>query len=643
MQVGVDVGGTFTDFVGFRGREVVTAKLPSSRDGSEAVVQGLRFLEAKGMAHGTTVATNAILERRGAETAFITTAGFEDLLAIGRQNRPSLYDLRATRPPPLVPQERCFGLRERVDARGRVLLRPTEKEIERIAEAVRRSGADSVAISLLFAFLRPDHERRMARAFYGISVSASHRVLSEFREYERSSTTVLDAYLKPLVTRYLADLERSVGGGFLVMKSSGGVAGHRAVQERPVDMVLSGPAGGVAAAASLTGGAKLPHLVTFDMGGTSADFSLLDRGRPTWTTEATINGLPLALPVVDIESVGAGGGSLAWVDAGDALRVGPESAGADPGPMAYGKGGTRVTVTDADLVGGVLGPTLLDGRLPLDVGLARKGIDALAADLGLSPERTILGVQSVVRASMAKAMRLVLARRGVDSRDFALMAFGGAGPMHAWALARELGVGTVVVPFLPGAFSAYGILISPVRQEYSRTVVRTLDRSARAIEECVDTFRDRAKTDLRAQGFDSARAILEPSVDLRFHGQSYEITIPLQSDLGAAFRREHRRRFGYASRSASIELVAVRLSARVPRPKVRPRLERRTAPGGRERRVLFEDGWSVVPVRNRSSLEPGREMDGPMIIEEAIATTLVPPGARVTVDRLGLLRIEVDE
>jgi N-methylhydantoinase A len=378
------------------------------------------------------------------------------------------------------------------------------------------------------------------------------------------------------------------------------------------------------------------------MGGTSADFSLLDRGRPTWTTEATINGLPLALPVVDVESVGAGGGSLAWVDAGGALRVGPESAGADPGPIAYGKGGMRVTVTDADLVGGVLGPTLLDGHLALEVGLARKGIEGLAADLGLSPEATILGIQSVVRASMAKAMRLVLARRGVDSRDFALMAFGGAGPMHAWALARELGVGTVVVPYLPGAFSAYGILISPVRQEYSRTVIRTLVRSARAIEECIDAFRDRAKADLLAQGFASSRAILEPSVDLRFHGQSYEINIPLQTNLGAAFRQEHRRRFGYASRSASIELVAVRLSARIPRPMVRPRLERRTTRGRRERRVLFEDGWSVVPVRDRSSLEPGLELDGPIIIAEAFATTLVPPGARVEIDRLGLLRIEVD-
>jgi N-methylhydantoinase A len=641
MQVGVDVGGTFTDFVGFRGGGVVTAKLPSSSAGSDAVLRGLRLLRGKGMAHGTTVATNAILERRGAETAFITTAGFEDLLAIGRQNRPSLYDLRITRTPPLVPRDRCFGLRERVDARGRVLLHLTEREIKRIVRAVRRSGADSVAISLLFAFLRPEHERRLAKAFHGASVSMSHRVLSEFREYERSSTTALDAYLKPLVTRYLADLERSVGP-FLVMKSSGGVASHRAVQERPVDLVLSGPAGGVAAAASLASVARLPHLVTFDMGGTSADFSLLDHGQPTWTTEATIGGLPLALPVVDIESVGAGGGSLAWVDKGGALRVGPESAGAEPGPMAYGKGGTRATVTDADLVGGVLGPSLLDGGLPLDVGLARKGIEALAKELRLSQDATVLGIQQVVRASMAKAMRLVLARRGVDPREFALMAFGGAGPMHAWALARELAVRTVVVPFLPGAFSAYGILISPVRQEYSRTVVRKLDRAAHAIAECVDTFSDRAKADLTAQGFDPERAILEPSVDLRFHGQSYEINIALQRDLGAAFRREHRRRFGYASRSATIELIAVRLSARVPRPMVRLRPERRTPRGRRERRVLFEDGWSVVPVRDRSSLVSAGELDGPVVIEEAFATTLVPPGARAKIDRLGLLRIEVD-
>ncbi len=641
MEVGVDVGGTFTDFVGFHGRLVVSAKLPSTREPSAAVLAGMQEIGASGMAHGTTVATNAILERRGARTAFVTTAGFEDLLAIGRQSRPSLYDLRVTRPTPLVPRERCFGIRERVDARGRILVRPTAREVARVARAVRESGAESVAVCFLFSFFRAQHERLLANALRGISVSASHEVLAEFREYERSSTTALDAYIKPLVTRYLAHLEHALGGAFLVMKSSGGVASHRLVQRRPVEMVLSGPAGGVAAAASLAVASGQPDLVTFDMGGTSADFSVLDRGRPTWTTEAVIDGFPLALPVVDIESVGAGGGSLASIDAGGALRVGPESAGAEPGPIAYGKGGRRVTVTDADLVGGALGPSLLGGRLPLHADLARNGIERLAADLRLSVEETVLGVQRVVRASMAKAMRLVLARRGLDPRAHALLAFGGAGPMHGWALARELGVRTVLVPFLPGAFSAYGILISPVVVEYSRSVVRPLDHADAVIREAAAGFVRRARADLAAEGFDPRRAVLESSVDLRFRGQSYEINVPLRGDLGALFRKEHRRRFGYTPRSEPIELVTVRLSARVPRRIRRPRVETPMEATPARRRVLFEDGWVAAEVRPRASLAVGAEVDGPLIVEEPHATTVVPPDARLRVDRLGLLGIEV--
>src|SRR5205823_3630482 len=350
MDVGVDVGGTFTDFVGFRGREVVTAKFPSTPDPSRAVVDGMRELGAGDMAHGTTIATNAILQRKGARTVFVTTAGFEDLLIIGRQDRPNLYDFHVTRASPPVDSEMCLGADERVDARGRPL-------------------------------------------------------------------------------RPLTELRAAIRKDFFVMKSGGGVAVHSAVARRPVDLVLSGPAGGVAAGAALSRGKHSRNFVTFDMGGTSADFSALPKGEPTWTTDAVIDTFPIAIPVIDIESVGAGGGSLAWIDPGGALRVGPESAGATPGPMAYGAGGSQVTVTDADLVGGSLGPSLLGGRLPLDRSLSTKGIEALASTLHLSRDEAILGVQRVVEASMAKAMRLVLARRGLDPRDFALLAFGGAGPM----------------------------------------------------------------------------------------------------------------------------------------------------------------------------------------------------------------------
>jgi len=637
----VDVGGTFTDFVGFRGRDVVTAKFPSTTNPEQAVIRGMQDLGAAGMAHGTTVATNAILERKGARTAFVTTAGFEHLLLIGRQNRPSLYDLRITRPPPAVPRERCFGLAERVDARGRVLRAPTNRDLENLARKVRSSGAESVAVSLLFSFLHPAHERRVAKALSGLPVSTSHEVLAEFREFERSSTTALDAYVKPLVSRYLRSLEKAVRGEFYVMKSSGGVVSHRAIVRRPVDMILSGPAGGVAAAVAVARATDQGNLLTFDMGGTSADFSTIVRGAASWTTEAMIDAFPLALPVIDIESVGAGGGSIAWIDTGGALRVGPQSAGATPGPIAYGKGGTSMTVSDADLAGGSLGPNLLGGRLPLREDLSAKGIARLADEFHLSSDETILGVQRVVRATMAKAMRVILARRGLDPRDFALLAFGGAGPMHAAALARELRIPRVLVPFLPGAFSAYGILISPIQLEYSRTVVRPLDRAGPTIEETVTAFRSRAVRALRQEHHDSLQAVVEASVDLRYKGQSYEINVPVRGDLARTFRREHRRRYGYASREERIELVTVRLKVRVPRRVTFPRSRAAGPPRMVRRRVLFDDGWLDVPVFDRESIPVGFERMGPAIVAEDHATTVVPPGATFRIRPRGLIEIEV--
>jgi len=641
VDVGVDVGGTFTDFVGFRGRDVVTAKLPSTPNPEQAVIVGMQDLGAAGMAHGTTVATNAILERRGARTAFVTTAGFEHLLLIGRQNRPSLYDLRVTRPPPAVPRERCFGLAERVDAHGRVLQAPTKRDIEELARKVRLSGAESVAVSLLFSFLHPTNERRVAKALAGLPISTSHEVLAEFREFERSSTTVLDAYVKPLVIRYLQSLEKAVRGDFHVMKSSGGVISHRAILHRPVDIILSGPAGGVAAAVAVARATGQANLLTFDMGGTSADFSTIVRGVGSWTTEAIIDAFPLAIPVIDIESVGAGGGSIAWIDAGRALRVGPQSAGATPGPIAYGKGGTSVTVSDVDLAGGSLGPNLLGGRLPLRQDLAAKGIARLADELHLSSDETILGVQHVVRATMAKAMRIILARRGLDPRDFALLAFGGAGPMHAAALARELRIPRVLVPFLPGAFSAYGILISPIQLEYSRTLVRPLDRAGPTIEETITTFRSRAARALGQEHHNSRQAVVEASVDLRYRGQSYEINVPARGDLARAFRREHRHRYGYASREERIELVTVRLMVRAPRRVIFPASRTPVSPRITRRRVLFDDGWSEVPVFDRESIPIGFEREGPAILAEDHATTVVPPGARFHIRPRGLIEIEV--
>jgi N-methylhydantoinase A len=637
----VDVGGTFTDFVGFRGRDVVTTKLPSTPRPADAILRGFHDLHADGMVHGTTVATNAILERRGASTAFITTAGFEDLLAIGRQDRPKLYDLHVPKPSAPVPREQCFGIRERVDAHGQVLADLTDAELRRVARAVKQSGAESVAVSLLFSFLRPEHERRIETAFPGISVSLSHQVLAEFREYERSSTTVLDAYIKPLVARYIQDLRDRVGRDFLIMKSTGGVASPELVQDRPIELVLSGPAGGLSAGSALARRMRAPHVLTFDMGGTSADFSVLTNGEPSWTTGAVIERFPMAIPVIDIESVGAGGGSLAWIDAGGALRVGPASAGASPGPIAYGKGGRNPTVTDADLVGGMLGAHLLGGRLALRARLARSGITRLSKALGAALDETVLGIQRVVEASMAKKMRLVLSKQGADQAEFRLLAFGGAGAMHACALAREIGISRVIVPFLPGVFSAYGILISDVRVAYSQSVLRPLGRAYFQIRGLLREFRERAERDLTAQGVDPRRALFTASLDLRYRGQSHETNVPIHGNVAHRFRDLHRARYGHALPAGPIELVTVRLAARLPRPVHIPTAIRSATPQRGARRVLFAEGWFETPVLKRESLPVGFHLEGPLIVEEAYATTVVPPGATLEVDPLGLLDIEV--
>ncbi|HEV8595109.1 MAG TPA: hydantoinase/oxoprolinase family protein, partial [Thermoplasmata archaeon] len=416
MLVGVDVGGTFTDFVAADASGIRTYKLASSSaEPGPVVVAGMRALGGTSMAHGTTVATNAVLEGRGARTAFVTTEGFEDLLAIGRQNRPDLYDFRKTRPEPIVSRDLRFGIPERVAADGTVVRELTAEALSELATRIRESGAESVAVCLLFSFLHPDHERAIRDALPGLPVSISSEVLPEFREVERGSTTVLDAFVKPLADRYLRELEQSVAGPFFVMRSSGGVLRSPAVRARPIEMLLSGPAGGIAAAKVVADLLAARNLVTFDMGGTSADVSVIADGEPGWTTEAEIGGHPLALPVLDIASVGAGGGSIAWFDAGHALRVGPRSAGGEPGPMCYGRGGREFTIADADLLAGTLPPVLLGGAMRLDRRAAQVGARGLTATFG-TEEAAVLAVQSVVRATMAASIRLALSKRGLDPR-----------------------------------------------------------------------------------------------------------------------------------------------------------------------------------------------------------------------------------
>ncbi len=652
MPISTDIGGTFTDFVVLEGGRMRTFKVPSTPAQPErAIAAGLaRCAPAPVFSHGTTLATNAVLEGTGAKTGLLTTKGFAAVLQIGRQQRADLYRLDAGRPRQLVAPESCFEIAERVSPDGERLRVPAAAELEAVADEMRAQGLDSVAICFLFSFLNQGNER-MARAAFedkGFSVSCSSEVVPEFREYERMSTTVMDAYLKRLVARYLARMEALlVQNGveqFYVMQSNGGVVKAGGMKQKPVTMLLSGPAGGVAAAQYLSTLVGRENILTFDMGGTSADVSALVNGALSWTPDGSINGLPIKMPMVDIATVGAGGGSIAWLDEGGALRVGPRSAGAVPGPVCYNLGGTEVTVTDCDLLCGYLDPAFfVGGEMALDAGLARRRVERFAHELGLTYEETILGVWKIVNATMIKALRVVSVERGLDTRDFSLCAFGGAGPVHAAALARDLGLPRVIVPFASGVFSAYGILVSDIQQDYSRTHLMRLhdgDTAATAVvEETLGEFAERAEAELAEQGIAVTEATLTPSVDLRYVGQSYELNVDFTTvaDARLRFHQVHQKRYGYAMPAEDVELVTIRLRVLLPRAKPTPPAVRSgTAAHPRGyREVLFEEGWQRTPIFRRMAMPAHVEHDGPAIIEAPDSTTVVPPGMRFTVDGYG--------
>jgi N-methylhydantoinase A len=531
--LGVDVGGTFTDAVVLTDEnELRTAKIPTARRQEESVLAAAAAVgagEVERFAHGTTVATNALLERKGARTAFVGTEGFEHLLHLRRQNRAELYRLCADHPAPLVPIERCFGVRERTGPDG--VIAPLE------LDSLPEFDAEAVAVCLLFSFRDLDHERAVAaelrRRLPGARVVASHEVSPEFREYERASTTAVDAYLGPVVAGYLEGLgDGAAAAGLpepLVMRSSGGVASLEEAAAHPAVALLSGPAAGTVGAALLARRAGFANAISFDMGGTSTDVSLIVGGRASLVTEREVGGLPLRLPAVDLHTVGAGGGSIVWLDSGGAIRVGPESAGADPGPACYDRGGTRPTVTDANLMLGRL-PDVLAGGIELDTEAAAEAFD------GIDPASAL----EVVNAEMLRALRVVSVERGHDPREFALVAFGGAGPLHACALADELEIGTVLVPAAAGVLSALGLVASDERRDRVVPYVRPLAEV----------------TDLPAEG----------EADLRYAGQSFELTVQIQPRLAEAFHRAHEERYGYADRARELELVAVRTAETRPGP-----------------------------------------------------------------------------
>jgi N-methylhydantoinase A len=682
LSVAIDTGGTFTDCVWMeKGRLKMLKVFSTPADPSQAIVEALRKIGHKGdfiLLHGTTVGTNTLLERKGARTALVTTAGFEDAIEIGRQARPKLYDFFFDRVPPLVPDDLRFGLNERIGCDGKILTSPSTEELKSLTEKVAAKNPQAIAISLLFSFTNPKNELAIAEELktLGVPLSISHQILPEFREYERTSTVVINAYLQPVMQSYLDNLQQSCrrdvarnvslsttptarSARIFVMQSSGGITTLSSAAREPVRTVLSGPAGGVVGAAATARASGFDRIIAFDMGGTSTDVSLVE-GAITTASDAQVAGLPISVPMLDIHTVGAGGGSLARFDAGGVLRVGPESAGADPGPICYGRG-RQPTVTDANLILGRLQPTrFLGGDFTLDLdrtrAITQEWLKQQSSRMTL--DQFAAGVIRVVNATMEKAIRVVSIERGRDPRDFALVAFGGAGGLHACALAEALSIPHVIVPALPGALSALGILVSDVVKDYSRTVlwrvsgklpIERLNQEFSALEKA-------AAKDFRNEAW-PGRVHQERRVDIRYRGQGYELSVPFSENLLADFHREHQRRYGYAHPTREGELVTLRLRAVVksttarvgtgtpvslprakPRGPGRPKLDSPSTP---KVPVVFDGKKLSTAIYSRDALKSGQTYSGSAIITEYSATTVIPPRKRFHLDRAANLIVTI--
>jgi len=648
-RVGVDVGGTFTDLVALVGQELVAAKVPSiPADQSAGVFDAIDSAELAGiaaLAHGTTVATNALLERRGGRVALVTTEGFRDVIEIGRQNRPDLYDLRAARPAPLVPRQLRFTVHERVTPAG--VLRPVDPDsLAATVAALRTAEVDAVAVCLLFSFVDPGHEREVADAIRlarpDLRVLLSSDTLPEFREYERFSTTVASAYLAPTLDTYLGRLAerasaRSVAPP-LVMQSSGGVTTVELAVEQPAGCVLSGPAGGVVGAAYVAAASGFDDVLTLDIGGTSTDVATVVGGQPRTTTESVIAGVPIRLPMLDVHTVSAGGGSIVWADDGGALRVGPRSAGAEPGPASYGRGGTQPTLTDANLVLGYLADgAQLGGSVRLDATAAERALAAVGGQLGLSAYETAVGAIRVANATVSRALRVISVERGLDPRGFALVAFGGAGGLHACAVADDLEIPTVLVPRAGGVLSALGLALSDLRRDYVRAYlgeVATLDLAA------VDGAY--AELERQAAGELTGSTCVRQA-DLRYRRQAFELTVPADDlgELAEQFHAAHEQRYGYRMDGETVQIVNIRVTATVSvaAPPLPPP---RVATGARRgrRQAYVAGGRSDVLVVPRDALGVADEVVGPAIVEYPESTCLVPSGWAGAVDKVGTLVLE---
>jgi len=651
IRIGVDTGGTFTDFVIFAGGRISTRKLPSTpANPSLAILRGLAEFPAGGAApsiiHGTTVATNALLERKGARIALLTTRGFEDVLAIGRQTRRHLYGLAGERRIPIVEDRLRLGIEERMTAAGRSIRPPDRRSIAAALDRAVAAGAEAVAVSLINAYASPAHEEIVAEelARRGLLASISSRLLPEYREYERTSTTAVNAYLMPVLNRYLSDLVGNIGRAELrVMQSNEGYITAARAKAEPIRTALSGPAGGAVASLHVSRAAGFPRIVSFDMGGTSTDVSLIE-GRLRRTSENEIGDFPVRVPIIDIHSVGAGGGSIAEVDAAGSLRVGPQSAGADPGPACYGTG-DAATVTDANLVLGRIDPDFfLGGAMKISAARSREAVGRVAGRIGKSILATAQGIVDIANANMEKAIRVISLERGFDPRDFALFSFGGAGGMHAADMAAHLRMDAVIVPANAGVLSALGLLLADSVKDYSRSVLRTLDRiRIPDLEAVFRGFERRGLVEMEDDGFARSAISFERSVDMRYLGQSYEITLPFPgrslARLRAAFDREHRRLYTYTHPDAAVEIVNLRLKVRGRAPKIRLRrlpLKKDADPAGAvlKTQALHYGGRAYrAPVYDRARLSPGARLAGPALVADSGSTTFLPPGHGLSVDR----------
>src|SRR5579862_4213300 len=654
MRIAIDTGGTFTDCVFVNQGAIRILKVFSTpQDPGEAILGALREIGPDPQAeirHGTTVGTNTLLERKGAQVAFVTTAGVEDAIAIGRQTRPKLYDWFASPPPPLAGEKMRFGVKERVLFDGTQLETPEAGELAKLADAVRVSGAESVAVSLLFSFANPANEKAVVAALskLGLSVSASHEILPEFREYERGSTLLVNAYLAPKMSRYLGRLSSALSticaeGRLHVMQSSGGIVSAESAAREPVRTILSGPAGGVVGAAAVARIAGFSQIITFDMGGTSTDVALVDGTNGAGlriTNESQITGIPVAVPSLDIHTVGAGGGSLARFDTGGALQVGPQSAGADPGPVCYGRG-TEPTVTDANLILGRLDPEcFLGGKVVLDEQRARQVFEKTKGNIETA-EAFADGIVRLAEATMEKALRMISVERGHDPRDFALVSFGGAGPLHACALARALRIPRVMIPCFPGALSALGILMSDIVRDYSTTVMLPIDHPN--LEKGFRELENRGQREMKAEGIS---AIALRSFDLRYVGQGYELNVESGKNLADRFHRAHQQRYGYSDPERKIEIVNLRVRLVAATNPIQFHRER-SGGGSAEKAVLkrrtvyFNGKPMTAPVYDRARLHSGHKFNGPAIVIEYSATSVIPPGCRAHVDQWQNLIVEV--